>query len=281
MSSTNRGAERDPLDDYPSPRWTVHRLLEAGVLPMGGLWVEPCAGAGSIIKAVDGWCENKIAHHQLPEGMPSWIANELNPKYTEALRWLPGVRMVTCEDAQGLVVGPGARVVITNPPFVVAGEILIRMLTGAPKALVVFLQRIGWGGGPRAELFRHLRPSLYQLPQRPSFKDVVTLDPKTGKARTSSQDSTEYAWWAFDGLGRFEILGDTPDEVRAAEKAERRAAERASGLVWLDGSNRGLPIERTPLGSINNCAVANGAEMSECQMCSGRCPDVSPSDLAL
>lgn len=272
MSSTNRGAERDPLDDYPSPRWTVHRLLDARVVPIGGIWYEPCAGAGNIIRAVAEWCD---LHDPTGEQIerPRWIANELNPKYLPALRALPRVELVTCEDAQELIVGPGCAVGISNPAFAPSAEILVRMLTGAPGALPVFLQRIGWCGGPRAELFRHLKPSLYPLPQRPSFKDVVSIDPKTGKARKSSQDSTEYGWWVFDGLGRFEVLGDTPDEVRAAEKAERRAAEKAAGLVWADGPCAGLPIERTPAGTINNCALANGFAVRECQLCGGRCPD--------
>ena len=219
MSSTNRGNDRDPLDDYPSPRWTVYRLLERRPLP-GGLWYEPCAGAGNIIRAVD----------QVRMDV-RWIANELNPKYVPELEVLKAkgypIELITTEPAQDLVVGPGVSVAISNPAFTPSADILIKLLVGAPGALPVLLQRIGWGGGPRSELFRHLKPSVYQIPQRPSFKDIVSVNPKTGKKQTSSQDSTEYAWWVFDGLGKFEILDDTPDEVIKAEKAERRAAEAA------------------------------------------------------
>ena len=52
MSSTHRGAERRPADFYATPHWTVRRLLEALPLP-GGVWFEPCAGEGDIIKAVN------------------------------------------------------------------------------------------------------------------------------------------------------------------------------------------------------------------------------------
>ncbi len=221
MSSTNRGADRDPLDRYPTPRWCVHRLLEARALP-GGLWVEPCAGAGSIVRAVD----------EVRDDV-RWLCNEISRDYGTALQsacafdGIP-IDLITHEDAQDLVVGPGAAVIITNPPFNVSAEILVQMLVSAPGALVVFLQRIGWGGGPRAELFRDLKPSMYQLPERPSFKDVVTVDPETGKRRTSSQDSTEYCWFVFDGLGCYAMLASTPDEVRAKEKAERRAVEKGA-----------------------------------------------------
>lgn len=156
-----------------------------------------------------------------------WIANEICPEYLPSLHKRSGVRLVACEDARELAIGAGPSVIITNPPFVYSEDILIRCLTSAPDAITIFLQRIGWAGGPRAEVVRHLRPSVYQLPQRPSFKDVVTIDEKTGKQKKSSQDSTEYAWFVFDGLGRYEMLGDTPDEVRRAEKAERRAAKAA------------------------------------------------------
>lgn len=267
MSSTNRGAERDPLDDYPSPRWTVHRLLDRlpWLVDLPGLWYEPCAGAGNIIRAVCEWCANN------GKKRPSWIANELNPKYLPALHALTIIELVTNEDACELNVGPGLAVGISNPAFLPSAEILIRLLTGAPGALPILLQRIGWGGGPRAELFRHLKPSVYQLPQRPSFKDVVSVDPKTGKLKKSSQDSTEYAWWVFDGKGDFAILDDTPDEVRAAEKAERRAAEQRAGLVWPDGT----PIERCPDGTINNCSLKFGDDADSCQMCGGDCPDLA------
>lgn len=32
-------------------------------------------------------------------------------------------------------------------------------------------------------------------------------------------------------------------------------------------------FERTPDGHVNNCALANGDSMSNCQVCAGRCPD--------
>lgn len=49
---------------------------------------------------------------------------------------------------------------------------------------------------------------------------------------------------------------------------------------WRDFNHEGLcdfltPYERTPEGDINNCALANGAPESECQMCQKECPDRS------
>lgn len=198
MSSTTpliRGG--NGRDDFPSPRWPVHRLLEAYQLP-GGVWLEPCAGEGSIIKAVNEFRSDVI-----------WLANEINPGCESSLLAIPNMHAVAVSDARQLTLAcaPPA-VIITNPPFMYAEEILERCLS--IKSLTIFLKRIDWCTGPRAEIYRQLSPSLYALPNRPSFTD----DGKT--------DSSDYAWHVFDGLGKFKVLKNTPAEVRRAEKEERR-----------------------------------------------------------
>jgi len=198
VSSTARGTVREALDDYPTPRWCVHRLLEAVAFP-GLVWVEPCAGAGSIIRAV-----NEVRSDV------RWIANELNELYLPALRSIPNVAVAASEDARTLDIGEGPSVIITNPPFVYAQDILLQCLK-VKSATAVFLERLNWCCGPRRDLFRELKPSTYVLPDRPSF----TPDGKT--------DSIEYAFFVFDGLGKFKILNDTPKEVRTAEKNEKKA----------------------------------------------------------
>ena len=53
---------------------------------------------------------------------------------------------------------------------------------------------------------------------------------------------------------------------------EHLDVERGLALSNKDAiAKLGLP--RTPDGTINNCAVANGEPSSECQMCEGACPD--------
>lgn len=210
MSATNRGAARQQLDDYPTPHWPVHRLLEKCDLP-GGLWVEPCSGAGSIISAV-----NEVRSDVI------WLANEINPIYEDDVKQVSRVVGVRIGSALDLAFDGSPAVIITNPPFNISEEILRHLNRVAPHAIVVILQRANWFECSRAELFRELKPSIYALPQRPSFRDVITFDPKTKKNRVSSTDATAYAWFVFDGLGRFVMLEDTPDEVRKAEKEERR-----------------------------------------------------------
>jgi hypothetical protein len=208
MSSTARGTVRENLDQYFTPRWCLHRLLEARALP-GGLWLEPCAGVGMLIRSA-----NEVRKDI------TWAANELDETYLTGLRALPNVAMVTNFDARYLQVGAGFSVVISNPPFGCSQEILERCLM-IPGALTIFLQRLNWCAGPRRELFRKIKPSVYVLPDRPSFRENVKID-ANGKERKTSTDSIEYSWFVFDGLGRFEVLGDTHEDVRRAEKEERR-----------------------------------------------------------
>lgn len=213
MSATNRGAEKSANDAYYTPPSCTLRFLERYLLP-GGLWLEPCAGEGAIIQAVNSMRTDV-----------TWVANELDPKDEATLLAIPNVIGVRIGDARELILNVEPVVSITNPPFSVSEEILRHLLAVLPRTLHIFLQRTNWAEGPRAQLFREIKPSVYLLPQRPSFKDVVTIDEKTGKARKSSTDATSYSWFVFDGLGKFDILDDTPDGVRREEKRVRRQKE--------------------------------------------------------
>lgn len=209
MSSTGRGEDRQALDDYPTPRWCVHRFLEAYQLP-SGLWLEPCAGTGSIIRAVS----------EVRSDV-TWHANELNTAYGPVLSSLSAVIPggVTHEDALLIEPDYGFTVALTNPPFTPSLEILTNLLKF--PLLTVFLQRLNWAAGPRRDLFRAVRPSVYVLPDRPSFID--TYETETPHILKPGTDSIEYAWFVFDGRGEFRVLGDTPDTVRRAEIEEGRA----------------------------------------------------------
>ena len=50
---------RRDRDYYPTPSWCVRALLETVDLPTG-TWLEPTAGDGAIIRAVD-----EYRHHDL------------------------------------------------------------------------------------------------------------------------------------------------------------------------------------------------------------------------
>jgi hypothetical protein len=189
MSSTNRGGQRIANDQYFTPSWCVDRLLERVTLP-GGRWLEPCAGDGAIIKAVQAARSER------------WAAIEIDEKHLPELRNV--CRTTFPGDARERVKEfTNVDVCITNPPFSIAQEILEACL--ATGALCVFLQRLNWCEGLRAELFQKLKPSVYVIPDRISFVN--------GKC-----DSVPHAWWVFDGKGKFEILNKTPLEIRRIKK---------------------------------------------------------------
>jgi hypothetical protein len=202
MSATKRGGQRRENDFYPTPAWCVRRLLEeviATYFPWAdeSVWLEPCAGTGAIVTAVDDWF---TAQRQ---ETPVWLINEPHqpiPSDTQHTRF----DYLTSE--AGVALRKHAPdFAITNPPFSVALDITRRMREDAPEVFV--FQRLNWlASDTRAEFFRAARPSVYVLPNRPS----MTEDGKT--------DAIEYAWFHFterrELRGRLCVLPTTPIEER-------------------------------------------------------------------
>ena len=203
MSSTNRGGQRSPADQYPTPPWVTHRLLERLTLPSGGIWYEPCAGDGAIIQAL-----NTQGQHR------SWWANELReeerPRLTVSL---PREGVLTIGD----ILNPGTSlpprdqvtVVITNPPYRIAWELLHKMLQEFPGAHIVLLLRVNfYASQGRYEFLSNYAPDIYVLPNRPGFK---------GWGKT---DSPEYGWFHWGPSPRarkqgfHELLNLTSKEER-------------------------------------------------------------------
>jgi hypothetical protein len=194
MSSTHRGATRRPADYYPTPQWCTRRLLEALELP-AGRWLEPGAGEGHIIRAVDE-----------ARGDVEWTACELRAECRESLRVL--VPEVRCphDFVEHRAPASGFDVVICNPPFSLACEFVERSLP-LGEWVVMFLRLNFLGSARRNSFFRARMPDVYVVPDRPSF----TADGKT--------DSVEYAWFVWPPhhrrtTGRVSVLRTTPLEQR-------------------------------------------------------------------
>ncbi len=201
MSATNRGIERQENDFYSTPAWCVHRLLERLRLP-GGMWLEPCVGEGAIVRAVS------EVRHDL-----TWDVNDLvlRPHFDLGLSTL--VDQVTEQnflDYEGLnrnvnQYGKPYDVCITNPPYSLAEEFIEHALS--LSTVVVMLLRLNFlGSAKRLPLFERVGiPSVYVLPNRPSFMGDGTTD------------ATEYAWFVWDQLAEFStvnVLSSTPKEIR-------------------------------------------------------------------
>jgi hypothetical protein len=219
MSSTNRGRTRNRKDNYPTPKWAVRRLFEAVQLPIMGDWLEPCAGDGAIIRAVDEICrkDQMILH-------PIWTALEIREKACEKLKALDVMAQVFVHhgDALKLIEKDGGKlefsVCITNPPFLRAKEFIEACIPICGH--VVMLLRLNFlSSQERYELMTHYTPDIYILPNRPSFFRKRVLNKKTKKLSKKPRDVTdsiEYAWFHFhpNASGKWQLLNQTPAEER-------------------------------------------------------------------
>ena len=200
MSSTNRGGTRSPADRYETQPWCVLRFLEKVTLP-GGKWLEPCAGGGAIIEAVNGF----------PHGLDiEWSAIEPNPDDRERLITLVGnedsVRTRCLWESWEWIRVIKPTVIFTNPPFRHTAAFLEFCDTLPPHTLVM-LNRLNFlGSETRSKRLRSFMPDVYVLPNRPSF---------TGKGT----DSIDYSWivWPPErkrGSASVQVLSTTPASER-------------------------------------------------------------------
>lgn len=190
MSSTNRGATREPSDFYPTPAWCVHRLLEAIEIP-GTKWQDPCAGDGAIVRAV--------SYTGSPMVPVQWSTFEIRPECEAKLVDLVGLERHHTADWLRLnpTVEPDA--IITNPPYSLAMEFVQAAIDRCP--FVAMLLRLNFlGSESRSQFLRDNPPSVYVLPNRPSF------------VKNGHTDSIEYAWF---------VWRDTWDSTRVDEPTIR------------------------------------------------------------
>jgi hypothetical protein len=184
MSATNRGAVRDPLDFYGTPRWATESILVQLLSrqaddcedPIRSV-LEPCAGTGAIASVLKDvgfapWCVeidqsrwdrcNKIAHCTLQD----WLG-----EHTVDLKW---------------------DLILTNPPFSLALEFVIKAISMA--TCTVMLLPLNFMASKEREEFHKAHPShCHVLRKRPSFG----LN-KHGKKGTDAQD---YGWFQWGGPG--------------------------------------------------------------------------------
>lgn len=190
MSSTNRGGQRRPDDYYATPSWCVDRLLEAVQLPSGP-WLEPSAGEGHIVRAVNQFRSDV-----------EWTAVELSP---DRARTLPTSVVTRTGDFLALDVDDGFVVAFSNPPFSIWQKVVDKCLT-VSRQVVMLLRLDVLGSAGRAPWWARHPADVFILPNRPSF---------TGDGK---QDSNNYAWfmWTRGSMepGRISVLSVTPKEQR-------------------------------------------------------------------
>ncbi len=199
MSSTARGGKRSPADLYGTPAWPVHRLLERLQLP-GGVWYEPAAGEGAIVKAVN-----------QTRSDVTWVMSELREECRSLLEPLGRTEITSFFDIPAPPVERPASmlpaVCITNPPFSLAMEFIEHSLKFSPYYVIHLLRLNFLGTEKRNKFFQSNMPDVYVVPDRISF---------TGDGNA---DSIEYMWavWGPERgrrVGKIEVLNTTPVEQR-------------------------------------------------------------------
>lgn len=177
MSSTRRGSKRSPSDNYGTPSESLVSLLRHVNLP-GGRWLECCAGDGALIRATNAMRDDV-----------EWSAVEIRPECEPVLTDLVGKERLFIGDFNGIPYAVRSwktkryDVVITNPPFRIAREVIERSLQYGEW--VVMLLRLNFLGSiERFNLFHYFMPDVYVLVNRPSFKG----------SKKNHTDSIEYMW---------------------------------------------------------------------------------------
>jgi len=236
-SPRKQSKQRHARDFYSTPAWCTHRLWDAIGSPVNidrmAHILEPCVGTAAIPLATSEW----MNQNPPPE---KWSRDRWS-SFPRAVGWtmcdletdVPGACIgdfLFGLNGQGslidqLAIPQLARfdAVITNPPFSRAMDFVRRSLEHAP--IVIMLLRMGWlGSDERAAWLRERTPSVYMLPDRPSF----TADGAT--------DSDYYAWmaWGLDPEPRFVILDSTPLAERKVSRMHDDPRQLGLAEKWTD-----------------------------------------------
>lgn len=179
--------DRRTYDAYPTPPATIQAALDRIPLAPDRYILEPCAGAGRILQA----CAAKWPRRALR-------AVEIDPQYASALQAITPTAHITdfrtwAEDYRRMFpdrqrCGPG--LIISNPPFGIAQEILeVCFLVARPTTPIVMLLRLSFLESVTRKPFWDAHPltALYPLAKRPSF---------TEDRRTLGQG---FGWFVWQG----------------------------------------------------------------------------------
>jgi methylase of polypeptide subunit release factors len=204
MNVTSK-TEKRFLEYYPTPEWPVRRLLERLddlIAPhnIGKRWLDPCAGKGEIITAVNCFYGGHI----------NWTAIEVFGERLRELRKTVAPKNVIHGNffEQKL---KRYSCIITNPPYTIAYEVAQKSLLLADW--VILLLRLEWLGSEKRHMFlSDNTPNVYVLPNRPQYTET-------------GHPSVEYAWFVWPpynrghrSRGRLEILDTTPKAIRIRKK---------------------------------------------------------------
>lgn len=202
MSSTKRGGQRDISDYYVTPLWAIRQFLSAwpgdGIDPLTARVLDPCAG---------GDADNPMSYPTVLREFGFGQATDAAPGTIETIDIrddsLADIRQdyltLPAETGEPF---PGYDLIITNPPFALAAEIIAKAHeqvrrpdpnaahdkdTSPYGGYIVMLLRLNFLGGlNRSDFWREYPPNeIWVHPRRMSFSS----DGKT--------DSIEYAHFVW------------------------------------------------------------------------------------
>lgn len=194
---SSKGRKLQPKNDeefFATPIWSIETFITSPLIKLpGGVWIEPCAGTGNIVKTINRFRTDI-----------DWRLCELQERFRpdlEAIMRAGRDELTTGDFVNGIgnfangsiwdEEAPIADVLIMNPPFTLTMAFVEAAFRRARH--VVCLQRKGFFGTQgRAEWLRTYCPDDYTLWKRASFRS----DGQT--------DSTEYSWfhWPPDPFDR-------------------------------------------------------------------------------
>lgn len=232
MSSTRNAEEYQ--SNWETPLWSVRRFIEKTPLTPGH-WLEPGAGNGRIIRALE---EDRPGEYL-------FTAVEIRAECASSLAELPNVSDLHITDfltwnardhrPKEAVVSKDSYFTgaILNPAFPISMEVLKKCLTICDE--VHMLQRLNWLGcgsnNGKNTFLENFMPDVRSLPDRVQFLidgefPRYPEGTKDGKGRNIGGhkmpgDSIDYAWYSwgkkserFRELGNIGTLGSTPLEER-------------------------------------------------------------------
>lgn len=201
-------SERREHDFYETPAFCVTRLLETQGDTFGRRILEPSAGDGAIVRAVDEF------YAELGSNEMEWTLIELREERRKSLAQLGRVHIGDFLSVTEALRAHEHDTIIGNPPFSLAEEFVRSCVDLArswksPGQTIMLLRLAFLETKERVTLFRDLgMPDVYVLPNRPSF------------TANGSSDTAAYAWMRWPAekqtTGRVRVLASTPLHQRRA-----------------------------------------------------------------
>lgn len=178
-----RVTPRGGPDDFPTPPWAVRALLEKVHLGPGVTVWEPAANRGCMVRALRE-TEAEVIASDLHDYGRGWDRRDFLDKGAAA------------------AVGP-VDWVITNPPFALGRQFVLRALAQANQGVAMLARTAFLESRIRYALFREAPPSeIYVFVERPVMlsgrladPDVAVIDAHGTRRKPST--ATAYSWFVW------------------------------------------------------------------------------------